>query len=199
MFEAVTIGVSAGGMQALKVVLGALPESFPLPIAVVQHIEARSDTFLCDYLDRMSRIQVKEAEDKEPMRSGVAYLAPAGYHLLIEPERSFSLSVDEKVNYCRPSIDLLFESAADVFGRRLIGVILTGANADGAKGLLRIKERGGFALVQNPETAEAPYMPRAAIAAGPVDEVTDLDLIAPMLIKLGERNAYGSGYEHASL
>ena len=199
MFEAVAIGVSAGGLQALRTLLGGLPASFPLPIAVVQHIEARSDTYLCDYLDELSSIDVKEAEDKELLRSGVAYLAPAGYHLLIEPDRSFSLSIDEKVNFCRPSIDLLFESAADAFGRRLIGVILTGANGDGALGLKRIKERGGFALVQNPETAEAPYMPRAAIAATPVDQVTDLDLIAPILIKLGERTAHGSCTEHACL
>ncbi len=193
MFEAVAIGVSAGGMQALKTLFGGLPSSFPLAIAVVQHLEARSDTYLCDYLNELSGIEVKEAEDKEPMRAGVAYLAPAGYHLLIEPGRSFSLSVDEKVNFCRPSIDLLFESAADALGSHLIGVVLTGANGDGALGLKRIKERGGFTVVQNPETAEVPFMPRAAIAATAVDEVTDLDLIAPILIKLGERTAHGSG------
>jgi two-component system chemotaxis response regulator CheB len=197
MFEAVAIGVSAGGMQALKTLLGALPPSFRLPIAVVQHIEARSDAYLCDYLNRLSAIEVKEAEDKEPMRSGVAYLAPAGYHLLVEPGRSFSLSVDEKVNFCRPSIDLLFESAADAFGKHLIGVVLTGANADGAMGLKRIKERGGFAVVQNPETAEAPYMPRAAITATSVDEVADLDLIAPILVELGERTTHGSDTEQS--
>jgi two-component system, chemotaxis family, protein-glutamate methylesterase/glutaminase len=179
MHEAVVIGVSAGGLQALKTLFSALPASFPAPIAIVQHIEAHSGTYLSECLSGAGAIPVKEAEDKETLLPGTAYLAPAGYHLLIEPDASFSLSVDEKVNYCRPAIDPLFESAADVFGQRLIGVVLTGANADGAKGLKSIKEHGGT----------------AALNATAADYVVDLEQIAPLLVKLTQRRHYGTGTE----
>src|SRR5262245_32247340 len=112
MYEGIVIGTSAGGMHALKTILSDLPAEFPLPIAVVQHLGAQSDAYLAEYLHRQSAIIVKEAADKEELCPGTAYIAPAGYHLLIEPDKSFSLSVDEKVNFSRPSIDLLFESAA---------------------------------------------------------------------------------------
>lgn len=194
MFEAITIGVSAGGFNALKKILPELPASFSIPIAIVQHIEEKSDAYLPEYLNDVSAITVKEAEDKEEIRPGIAYLAPAGYHLLIEPDRSFSLSVDEKVNYCRPAIDLLFESAADVFGKNLIGIVLTGANADGARGLKIIKESGGLTIVENPRTAESPYMPQSAIDRTPVDHIVNLENIAPLLIQIceGEHYAYGT-------
>lgn len=195
MYEAVTMGVSSGGLQALRTILPALPAAFPVPIAIVQHIEAQSGAFLSEFLDGASAITVKEAEDKELMRPGVAYLAPPGYHLLVEPDASFSLSVDEKVNYCRPAIDPLFESAADAFGAALIGVVLTGANADGARGVKRIKDCGGCAIVQSPKTAEAPYMPQAALAATPVDHVVQLDQIAPLLVRLTERIRHGTGID----
>ena len=149
-YAAVVIGVSAGGIEALKIILPALPACFPLPIAIVQHRDQRSDSFLATYLNKMSGIVVTEAEDKEPLCSGRVYLAPAGYHLLIEADRSFSLSVDPRVNYSCPSIDVLFESAAEVFAESLIGIVLTGANSDGAHGLKRIKDRGGLAVVQYP-------------------------------------------------
>ena len=178
------IGVSAGGLTALKTLLPALPESFPLPIAIVQHIHASSDSYLSEYLDQLCTITVKEAEDKEPLRAGTAYLAPAGYHLLIEPERTFALSVDPSVNHSCPSIDVLFESAAEVFADSLIGIVLTGASADGSRGLAAIKARGGLAIVQNPETAETPYMPKAALAAARADHVVDLEEIAPLLVRL---------------
>ncbi len=180
-YKAIVIGVSAGGLQALKTVLPALPESFPLPIAIVQHIGERSDGFMAEYLDQASQLTVKEAEDKEPLSSGTAYLAPPGYHLLIEPDRTFGLSVDARVNYSCPSIDVLFESAAEVFAESLIGIVLTGANADGAQGLKIIKERGGLAIVQNPENAESAAMPKAAISATQVDYVVNLEQIAPLL------------------
>lgn len=195
MFDAIVTGVSAGGMQALKTLLSALPASFPCPIIIVQHIEAQSDSFLSEYLGRLSALRVKEAEDKEMMLPGTAYLAPAGYHLLIEPDGSFSLSVDAKVNYCRPAIDPLFESAAEAFGNRLIGIVLTGANADGAKGLKAIKAHGGLAIVQNPKTAEASYMPQAALEAAMVDYIVDLERIAPLLLQLCEGKRYGTGTE----
>jgi two-component system chemotaxis response regulator CheB len=183
-YETVVIGVSAGGIQALKVILAALPASFPLAIAIVQHRDARSDGFLAEYLNRMSELTVSEAEDKEPLCPGHAYLAPAGYHLLIESDRSFGLSVDARVNHSCPSVDVLFESAADAFAESVIGIVLTGANADGAKGLKAIKARGGLAIVQNPKTAEARAMPHAALQAGPVDYVLELDQIPSVLMQL---------------
>jgi two-component system chemotaxis response regulator CheB len=191
MYEAAVLGVSAGGLQALMKIIPALPAAFPLPIAIVQHLGVRSDAYLAGLLNRNSAIEVKEAEDKETLSPGTAYLAPAGYHLLIEPDKSFSLSVDDKVNFSRPSIDLLFESAADAFGETLIGVVLTGANSDGAQGLKAIKRRGGLAVVQNPKTAEASFMPRAAIAATAVDHIVELEHIAMLLLKLcyGEADA----------
>ena len=141
----------------------------------------------------MSGIAVSEAEDKEPFCAGHAYLAPAGYHLLIESDRSLSLSVDQRVNHSCPSIDVLFESAADVFAESLIGGVLTGANADGAQGLKAIKARGGLAVVQNPQTASALAMPRAALEATPVDHVVDLGRIAPLLIQMSAlEEAYGT-------
>jgi two-component system chemotaxis response regulator CheB len=183
-YEAAVIGTSAGGIEALKTILPPLPASFPLAIAIVQHRDSRSSGFLAEYLNRMCRITVSEAEDKEPLCAGHAYLAPAGYHLLIESDRSLSLSADARVNYSCPSIDVLFESAADAFEGSLVGIVLTGANADGAAGLKAIKARGGLAIVQNPETAESAAMPRAAIRAAAVDHVIELEALAPLLLRL---------------
>jgi two-component system, chemotaxis family, protein-glutamate methylesterase/glutaminase len=191
-YAAVVIGVSAGGIEALKVLLPALPASFPLPIAIVQHRDRRSDGFLADYLNALSRIAVSEAEDKEPFCAAHAYLAPAGYHLLIESDRSLSLTVDERVNYSCPSIDVLFQSAANVFAQSLIGVVLTGANSDGAEGLKTIKARGGVTVVQDPQTAASTAMPRAALNATPVDHVVPLEQIAPLLTQISTRDeVYG--------
>jgi two-component system chemotaxis response regulator CheB len=183
-YEAVVIGVSAGGIEALKVILPALPKPLPLPIVIVQHRNERPDSFLAEYLSQASGMAVSDAEDKEPLCPGRVYLAPAGYHLLIESDRSFSLSVDARVNYSCPSIDVLFESAADVFAESLIGIVLTGANADGAQGLRAIKARGGLAIVQDPETAQAAAMPHAALQATPVDYIVDLKQIAPLLMQM---------------
>lgn len=183
-YEAVVIGASAGGLVALKALLPALPAGFPAPIAIVQHISERSDGFLAAHLNQASAITVKEAEDKESLVPGVAYIAPPGYHLLVEPERIFGLSVDERVNYSCPSIDVLFESASRAFGASLVGVILTGANADGAQGLRLIRARGGLVMVQNPDTAESAAMPRAALAVVAADYVVDLEHMAPLLVQL---------------
>ena len=192
-YAAVVIGVSTGGIDALKVLLPALPASFPLPIAIVQHRDRRSDAFLANYLNAITKIAVSEAEDKEPFCAAHAYLAPAGYHLLIESDRSLSLTIDERVNYSCPSIDVLFESAAHVFAQSLIGIVLTGANADGAQGLKAIKARGGLAVVQDPQTAAAMAMPRAALKATAVDHVVPLDRIAPLLTHMSTRNEdYGT-------
>ncbi len=186
-YEAIVIGASAGGFQALKAVLPALGSTFPLPVVIVEHMDERSNGFLVEYLNRLSAIMVKEAEDKEPLRGGTAYMAPPGYHLLIEADRTMSLSVDGRVNFSRPSIDVLFESAAAVFHNTLIGVVLSGANADGAQGLKAIKQRGGLAIVQNPQTAEASAMPKAALASTPVDHVLDADVIGPLLMSICNR------------
>lgn len=183
-YEAVVVGASAGGMQALKVLLCGLPADLPLAVAVVQHVDAGSDGYLSEFLDQSCAFAVKEAEEKEPFVRGTAYIAPANYHLLIESDRSLSLSADDKVNYSRPAIDPLFESAADVFGPGLIGVVMTGASSDGALGLKRIKARGGRAVVQNPATAQSPFMPQAAVRAADPDHVLDLEDIAPLLIRL---------------
>jgi two-component system, chemotaxis family, protein-glutamate methylesterase/glutaminase len=183
-YEAAVIGASAGGIEALKIILPPLPASFPLPIAIVQHRDSRSSGFLAEYLNGMCEIAVSEAEDKEPLCAGHAYLAPAGYHLLIEADHSFSLSDDERVNYSCPSIDVLFESAADAFQMSLIGIVLTGANADGAAGLKAIRARGGLAIVQNPQTAESAAMPRAAIRAVTADHIVELEALAPLLLRL---------------
>ncbi|WP_404478230.1 chemotaxis protein CheB [Novosphingobium sp. BL-52-GroH] len=186
-YEAVVMGASAGGLQALRSLLSALPGHLGLRMAVVQHIDAASNGYFVDMLARDCRLAVTEAEDKADFLQGTVYLAPAGYHLLVEPDRSLSLSVDEKVNYCRPAIDPLFQSAADTFGPTLIGVVLTGANSDGARGLQYIRSRGGRAIVQDPATAESPFMPRAALDAGPVDHIASLSHIAALLSGLDGR------------
>lgn len=193
MFEAAVLGVSAGGMHALKTILSALPATFSLGIAIVHHSSPTSDGYLAEHLNCCSMIKVKEAEDKEALSRGTAYLAPADYHLLIEPDKSFSLSVDDKVNFSRPSIDLLFESAAEAFGEALIAVVLTGANADGAQGLKAVKRHGGLAVVQNPATAEASRMPQAAIDATSVDHIVDLERIALLLRRLSNGEPRGIG------
>ncbi len=177
-YEAVVIGVSFGGLKALQKILPAIHPDVPAPIMVVQHQDPLADDFLARHLDSLSKIRVKVAEEKELATPGTVYFAPANYHLLVEDDHTLSLSVDEKVNFSRPAIDVLFESAADAYGSRLIGIILTGANQDGSLGLKRIKEYGGLAVVQDPRTAQAPSMPEAALAALEVDYVLPLNEIA---------------------
>jgi two-component system chemotaxis response regulator CheB len=183
-FKAVVIGVSSGGLEALKVLVPGLRPDFGAPVLIVQHLSAQADSYLSTRLDEVSGITVKEAEDKEPLQTGVVYVAPPDYHLLVEANASLTLSVDPKVNFSRPSVDVLFESASDAFADKLVGVILTGANQDGAGGLARIKSRGGLAIVQSPESAQADAMPRAAIKSTSVDHVLPLHEIAPFLNKL---------------
>ncbi len=184
-YKAVVIGVSAGGMNALPIVLCALPSDFPMPVVIVQHISPdRTENYLIEYLNRLAKLQVKEAEEKEFIAAGNIYIAPAGYHLMIENDKTFSLCVDEKIQYSRPSIDVLFESASEVYDSGLIGMILTGANSDGAEGLKKIKENGGLTIVQDQETAEATMMPRSAIEACEVDHVLPLVEIGDFLKKI---------------
>jgi two-component system chemotaxis response regulator CheB len=183
-YDAIVVGVSAGGMEALNAILPHLPADFPLGVIVMQHMHPTSDDFLVRYLNERCNLKVKQADEKEEIVPGVIYVAPANYHLMVEEDRTFALTVDEPVNYARPSIDMLFETAADAYGARLVGVILTGASSDGSHGLKRIKESGGLAIVQDPETAEADTMPMAAVNATEVDYVLPLEEIGPFLKRL---------------
>ena len=182
-FEIVVIGASYGGLSALQTLLPELAPGFPLPVVVVQHRRKEADDGLCEYLRRRSPLPLIEPNDKEKVEPGRVYLAPRDYHLLIE-KSIFALSTESPVGFARPSIDVLFESAADVYRDRIIGVILTGANRDGARGLAKIKAFGGLAIVQDPESAESRAMPEAAIMATTVDRVLPLAGIAPFLNEL---------------
>ncbi|UBM61630.1 chemotaxis protein CheB [Candidatus Sulfidibacterium hydrothermale] len=179
--QAVVMGASAGGLYALKKLLPALPASFPCPLLVVQHMSPHSDNYMVKMLDQLSNIRVKEADEKEPVLPGTAYFAPPDYHLLVESDFTLSLSVEEKVNYSRPAIDVLFETAADAYGPHLMGIVLTGANADGAAGLSYIKKKGGYTVVQHPDDAESPAMPRAALEKANPHRVLSLDEILSFL------------------
>jgi two-component system chemotaxis response regulator CheB len=182
--RAVVIGASAGALQALSQILPALPAEFPCPILVVVHIPADRRNMIAPVFQAKCRMIVCEAEDKELALAGTIYFAPPNYHLLIEEEEgTLALSSDDEVFYSRPSIDVLFESAADAFGPALIGVILTGANADGANGLRAIADAGGTALVEDPSGAYAPTMPQEALRACPTALSLPLAEIADYLIE----------------
>jgi len=183
-YDAIVIGVSSGGMTALKFIFSALPADFSLPIITVQHISANSDNDWIKLLNKKSNLTIKEADEKEKIETGNVYIAPSNYHLLIESDKTFSLTIDEYVNFARPSIDVLFESAADAYKNKLIGIVLTGSNNDGAKGIKRIKELGGMAIIQDPETAESSTMPESAIAAVQPDYIFSLEKIVQLLIKI---------------
>jgi two-component system, chemotaxis family, protein-glutamate methylesterase/glutaminase len=166
-YEVVAIGASWGGLRALRIVLGALPAEFAAAVVVAQHrAPDGDDTMLLTLLDAATPLPVREATDRAPLVPGEVLLAPPGYHLLVEPGE-VALSCDAHVQFSRPSVDVLFESLADAYGERAGGVILTGANEDGAAGLAAIRRRGGMVLVQDPQDAERPEMPMAALAACP--------------------------------
>jgi len=179
----VVIGASAGAIQALSVILPELPADFPVPILIVVHVPTDRSNILAPLFETRCRMIVREAEDKEQALPGVIYFAPPDYHLLVESDATLSLSTDEPVLYSRPSIDVLFESAADSFGNAVSAVILTGASADGARGLKAICEAGGVAMVEEPETAHADTMPLAAVAACPEARILTLEAIADYLMK----------------
>ena len=163
-YQMMVIGTSLGGLQALQILLPGLPKGFPLPVAIAQHRHKDSDDSLCVFLQQYCALPVSEAEDKEAIVPGRVYLAPPDYHLLLEGGH-LALSTEAPVCHARPSIDVLFESAADAYAHRAIGVILTGASHDGSQGLLSLQSQGGLAIVQEPTTAQSPTMPKAAIAA----------------------------------
>jgi len=164
---AVVIGASAGAVSVLSTILPALPADFAMPVLVVVHIPPDRSSLLPALFAEKCRLHVKEAEDKEPILPGVVYFAPADYHLQVESDFTLSLSNDEPVLYSRPAIDVLFQTAADVYGDGLTAVVLTGASRDGAEGLRAVTRAGGSAMVQDPDTAEAKIMPQAALEACP--------------------------------
>ena len=184
--EAVVIGASAGGFEALLAVLKGLPPTYPMPLVAVLHLPENHESRLPELFGYRLQMQVREARDKETLAPGVLYFAPSGYHLLVETDRTFSLSCEERVNYARPSIDVLFETAADAYGPSLAGVLLTGANYDGAAGLAGMKVAGALTIVQDPASAEIPTMPEAAIRRAPPDLILPLAEIRSLLARLGE-------------
>ncbi|HEX8130649.1 MAG TPA: chemotaxis protein CheB [Pyrinomonadaceae bacterium] len=181
-FKIVVVGTSYGGLSALQVVLPALAPDFGMSVVVVQHRGKDTDN-LCEFLQRHSALPLSEPNDKEAIAPGRVYLAPRDYHLLIERD-GFALSTEAPVGYARPSVNVLFESAAEVYQAHVVGVILTGANADGARGLAKIKAYGGLCVVEDPASAESRGMPQAAIAATRVDAILPLGEIAPYLNQL---------------
>jgi two-component system chemotaxis response regulator CheB len=183
-YEAIVIGVSSGGMNALKFIFSTLPADFSIPIIIVQHVSARSDNEWINLLNNKSNLTIKEADEKDKIETGNVYIAAANYHLLIENDKTFSLTIDEHVNFARPSIDVLFESAAEAYKDKLIGIVLTGSNNDGAKGIKRIKELGGMVIIQDPKTAESSTMPESAIATVQPDYILSLEEIVQLLIKI---------------
>ena len=189
-YKAIVIGSSTGGFYALKKIITSLPEAFSLPILITQHISANSDNFMSKYLDGLSKLTVKEADEKENIQPGTVYIAPPNYHLLVEENFTISLSTSNKQNYARPSVDVLFETAALAYNASLIGVVLTGANNDGAKGLMAIKKAGGTTIAQDPDSAEAYVMPLSAIKLCQPDYVLHLDDIANKLIELDKINRF---------
>jgi two-component system chemotaxis response regulator CheB len=185
--EFVAVGTSLGGLNALVVLLEGLPQRFPVPMAIVQHRSVSPDGGgLAQLLQEHSQLRVVEAEDKMPIEPGTIYLAPADYHLLVEEPGLFALSTDGPVRSARPSIDVLFQTAADAYGSALLGVLLTGASADGAEGLATVKARGGRAIVEDPATAECGTMPAAGLAATAVDYVLPLAKIGAYVVTLVE-------------
>jgi two-component system, chemotaxis family, protein-glutamate methylesterase/glutaminase len=183
-YDAIVIGTSAGGLHVMTRILKPLPAHFPLPIMVVQHRAKDERNLLEEVLQQKCEVRIKQADEKESIESGVVYFAPPDYHLLIENDRTFSLSFDAAVNFSRPSIDVLFETAADVFKERLLGIILTGANNDGAAGIRKISMRGGITIAQSPETADYADMPKAAINTGYVRHVMSPEEISRYLLAL---------------
>lgn len=180
-FDMLVIGASAGGVEAIGALLEALPDDFAAAVAIVLHVPANRPSLLVDIFLRRTCLRVKEVEDKEPAMTGTVYTAAPDYHMLVEPSRLFSLSYDEPVHFSRPSIDVLFESAALAYRDRLLGIVLTGASADGAAGLETVCRHGGQAWVQDPDEAQARTMPLAAIARSGTDQVLSLQEMARRL------------------
>jgi two-component system chemotaxis response regulator CheB len=195
-YELVVIGTSWGGLHALRRVLGGLPAKFDLPVVVVQHRHRDSDHLLVALLQDHTALTVNEVEDKTELAPGGVYVAPAEYHVLVEVGQ-LQLSTEEPVRFSRPSIDVTFESAADAYGSRTIGVIMTGANDDGSRGLRRIADRGGATIVQDPATAESSIMPTAALKLVPDARVATVEEMGELIVRLVARSRKARGTPRA--
>ncbi len=182
-YDLVVVGTSWGGLAALRTLVAGLPATFQMAVALVQHRHKESDHLLRTLLQERTALEVCEVEDKMPLQHGRIYVAPPDYHTLVEPGH-FSLSTEAPVRFSRPSIDVTFLSAADSYGHRTVGIVLTGANSDGSEGLRRISDRGGMALVQDPSTAESALMPSAAVKAVPRARVMELPEIVKFIAQL---------------
>jgi two-component system chemotaxis response regulator CheB len=182
--EGIVIGGSAGAVEALDWLLPALPRGFPAAVFVVLHLPRERPSVLAEIFAAKCAVPIEEAEDKEPVRPGTVYFAPPDYHLLIEQGPSLALSVDDPVNYSRPSVDVLFESAADIYGRSLMGIVLSGGSADGAAGLAAVRSAGGLTVVQEPRSAAVPLMTMSAIERCSVDYVLPLAEMAALLRRI---------------
>ncbi|MBC3953853.1 chemotaxis protein CheB [Pseudomonas triticifolii] len=182
--DAIVVGASAGGVEALLKIFGGLRPGFCLPILVVLHLPDDRNSQLAQVFQSRLAIPVKEADDKESVKPGTLYFASSGYHLSVETDRTLSLSQEDRVFYSRPSIDILFDSASDAYGERLAGVLLTGANNDGAQGLLQIKKYGGLTVIQDPQQAQARTMPEAGLALHSPDYLLSLNEIGQLLVEL---------------
>jgi two-component system chemotaxis response regulator CheB len=182
--EAIVIGASAGGVEALGLILPALPAKFGPSLLIVLHLPRERPSLLVEIYEKRCALPIREADDKEPIEPGTVYFAPPDYHMLVERNRQIALSTDEPVHFSRPSVDVLFESAADVYADRLLGVILTGANEDGAAGLHAIHRAGGVTVVQQPDSAKVPLMVVSALQRNPADFVLSLPQIAELLVGL---------------
>ena len=183
-YQAIAVGASAGGLYALSFLFEQLPADYPIPVIVIQHRAKDQKELLEEVLQHKCKITIKQADEKEKIKSGFVYIAPPGYHLLVEQDQTFSLSSDEPVSLSKPSIDVLFESAAEVFREKLVGLILTGANNDGATGISIIKKYGGLTVAQYPQEAQYPQMPLAAINSGGVENILTLKEIQTFLYQL---------------
>ena len=182
-FAVVVIGGSAGSLEVIIKIIAALPADTKASFIIVLHRKSYSDTTLFELLNSKTLLPVKEVEDKEPFIAGCIYIAPSDYHLLLENEKNFSLDSTEKINHSRPSIDVTFESVAEIFGKKAMAVLLSGANADGAEGLQKIKACGGYSVVQDPATAEVDYMPQQAIKKGAIDAIVPAEDLGTFIIQ----------------
>ena len=182
-YKAIVIGTSAGGLSALSVILEKLPPDYPVPIMVVQHRSKNQRDLLEEVLQNKCKIRIKQADEKEKIEGGFVYIAPPDYHLLVEADKTFSLSSDEPVRFSRPSIDVLFETAAIVFKDTLVAIVLTGANNDGAAGIVEVKKYGGLTIAQDPAEAQFSAMPDAAITTTKVKYTWTLLEIQDFLLK----------------
>lgn len=183
-YKAIVIGTSAGGLSALTVILEKLPVDYPLPVIVVQHRSKDQKDLLEGVLQSKCKVRIKQADEKENIEPGFVYIAPPDYHLLVEASKAFSLSSDEPVHFSRPSIDVLFETAAMVFKDTLIGIILTGSNNDGSAGIIAVNKYGGLTIAQKPDEAQFPFMPEAAIKTNKIKHIWTLSEIQDFLSKI---------------